>query len=140
MYMYVTVISMHFSQGPCGSKNMETVALIAFGNIDLVNVFLCLTIDSSTFHHYYYLSTSSLPVFFSPFHLAPTAVLNPRVTPYPNFLCASWEPPMDDGGAPIDSYHLELRNSTGGTEQNIAIGADTLFHSFENLVANTSYT
>ena len=62
-----------------------------------------------------------------------------QVTSYPTSLCASWGAPVDNGGLPIDSYRLELQGSTGATEQVVTIGADTYFHSFENLVANRSY-
>ena len=67
-------------------------------------------------------------------------MLNPLVTPYPTSLCALWEAPQDNGGAPINFYRLELRNSTGGTERIASVEENRLFNSFENLVANTNYT
>ena len=47
---------------------------------------------------------------------------------------------MDNGGSPIDSYRLELKNSTGTTEQVVTTGGAAHFHSLESLLTNTSYT
>ena len=79
-----------------------------------------------------------LPVpFFSP--SAPTAVTDVLVNYSSTSVCVSWGPPEDNGGSPVDSYRLELQSSTGATEQVVTVGGDIDFHSFENLVANTSY-
>ena len=77
---------------------------------------------------------------FSSFPLAPMAVTNPVVTPYPTSLCASWGPPVENGGSPINAYRLMLESSSDDMEQNVTVGGDTNFYTFEDLVANTNYT
>ena len=47
---------------------------------------------------------------------------------------------MENGGSPIDSYHLILESSTGDTEQTVSVEGDIQFYTFEDLVANTNYT
>ena len=79
-----------------------------------------------------------LPVPFV-FPSAPMAVTDPVVTSYPTSLCASWGPPVENGGSPIHSYRLILESSSGDTEQNVIVEGDTHFYTFEDLVANTNY-
>ena len=67
-------------------------------------------------------------------------MINALVTSYPTSLCVSWGPPEDNGGSPIDSYRLELRNSTGTAAQVVTTEGDAHFHSLESLITDTSYT
>ena len=32
------------------------------------------------------------------------------ITPYPDSLCVSWGPPVDNGGEQVAGYHIYLRN------------------------------
>ena len=105
---------------------MKTLILV------LTSHFLFLFFMSSTINFL-------LPVHFI-FLSAPMAVTDPLVTPYPTSLCVSWGPPVENGGSSIDSYRLILESSIGDVEQNVTVGGDINFYTFENLVASTNYT
>ena len=42
--------------------------------------------------------------------IAPSPVTNVSITSYPDSLCVSWSPPVDNGGEQVAGYHIYLRN------------------------------
>ena len=42
--------------------------------------------------------------------IAPSPVTNVSITSYPDSLCVSWGPPVDNGGEQVAGYHIYLRN------------------------------
>ena len=77
------------------------------------------------------------------FILAPLAVNMLNITSYPDSLCVSWQPPLENGGQDISSYQVYVRNdNTTSAEDYILHGnlePSNLIYIVESLMNSNRY-
>ena len=77
------------------------------------------------------------------FFLAPLAVNMLSISSYPDSLCVSWQPPLENGGQNISSYQVYVRNDDATpTEHYILhgnLGPSNLTYIIEPLMNSNRY-
>lgn len=74
------------------------------------------------------------------FSLAPSAVVGIVLTPYPDSICVSWDPPSDNGGETITEYRISYRNVNTSSElMTVTTGPSTRSRLLSQLDKQTYY-
>ena len=74
------------------------------------------------------------------FSLAPSAVVGIVLTPYPDSICVSWDPPNDNGGENITDYRISYRNVNTSSElMTVTTGPSTRSRLLNQLDKQTYY-
>ena len=77
------------------------------------------------------------------FFLAPLAVNMLSLTSYPVSLCASWQPPLENGGQDISSYQVYIKNDDATPAEDYTLhgnlGSSVRSYRIEPLMNSTTY-